>query len=206
MIAEQTASKQSNIQRVLIDVDDSALIVIDVQPPFLDKLPREDSQLLRNRICWLIGVASWLHVPLIVTAEDSARDGGVDPQVVRALPAGIHVHNKMIFDLAADPAILAAVAQTGRKTAVLLGLETDVCVAHSALGLLGQGYQVAVVADATGSPGTAHGFGLERAARAGALVTSVKSLFYEWIRTVERARQFHTATARTLAVPDGVRL
>jgi len=206
MIAEQTASKQSYIQRVLIDVDDSALIVIDVQPPFLDKLPREDSQLLRNRICWLIGVASWLHVPLIVTAEDSARDGGVDPQVVRALPAGIHVHNKMIFDLAADPAILAAVAQTGRKTAVLLGLETDVCVAHSALGLLGQGYQVAVVADATGSPGTAHGFGLERAARAGALVTSVKSLFYEWIRTVERARQFHTATARTLAVPDGVRL
>jgi nicotinamidase-related amidase len=206
MIAEQTASKQSNIQRVLIDVDDSALIVIDVQPPFLDKLPREDSQLLRNRICWLIGVASWLHVPLIVTAEDSARDGGVDPQVVRALPAGIHVHNKMIFDLAADPAILAAVAQTGRKTAVLLGLETDVCVAHSALGLLGQGYQVAVVADATGSPGTAHGFGLERAARAGALVTSVKSLFYEWIRTVERARQFHTATARTLAIPDGVRL
>ena len=54
--------------------------------------------------------------------------------------------------------------RSGRKTAVLVGLETDVCVAHSALGLLGHGYQVAVVADATGSPGTAHGFGLERAA------------------------------------------
>ena len=204
MTAEQTASKPAGLQRALIDVDDSALIVIDVQPPFLDKLPREDSQLLRNRICWLIGVTSWLHVPLIVTAEDIAREGSVDPQVVRALPAGIHVHNKMVFDLAADPAILAAVAQTGRKTAVLVGLETDVCVAHSALGLLGQGYQVAIVSDATGSPGTAHGFGLERAAGAGALVTSVKSLFYEWIRTVERVRQFRTETARTLAIPDGV--
>jgi nicotinamidase-related amidase len=198
--------KQSDIQRALIDVDDSVLIVIDVQPPFLDKLPREDSQLLRNRICWLIGVAGWLQVPLVVTAEDIAREGGVDPQVVRALPAGIHMHNKMVFDLAADPAILAAIAQTGRKTAVLVGLETDVCVAHSALGLLGHGYQVAVVADATGSPGMAHGFGLERAAGAGALVTSVKSLFYEWMRTVERARQFRTETARTLAIPNGVRL
>jgi nicotinamidase-related amidase len=206
MTSEQTARKQTNIQRTLINVDDSVLIVIDVQPPFLDKLPREDSQLLRNRICWLIGVAGWLHVPLFVTAEDIAHEGGVDPQVVRAIPAGVHVHNKMVFDLAADPAILADVAQSGRKTAVLVGLETDVCVAHSALGLLGHGYQVAVVADATGSPGTAHGVGLERAAGAGALITSVKSLFYEWMRTVERARQFRTATARTLALPDGVRL
>jgi len=206
MTADETARKQSNIQRALIDVDHSVLIVIDVQPPFLDKLPREDGQLLRNRICWLIGVADWLHVPLVVTAEDIAREGGVDPQVARALPANVQAHNKMVFDLAADPAILAAVAQSGRKTAVLVGLETDVCVAHSALGLLGHGYQVAVVADATGSPGTAHGFGLERVADAGALIISVKSLFYEWMRTVERARQFRTATARTLAIPDGVRL
>ena len=65
--------EQTNIQRALINVDDSILIVIDVQPPFLDKLPREDSQLLRNRICWLIGVANWLHVPLVVTAEDIAH-------------------------------------------------------------------------------------------------------------------------------------
>jgi nicotinamidase-related amidase len=206
MTAQQPANKPANLQRALIDVDDSVLIIVDVQPPFLDKLPREDSQLLRNRICWLIGVAGWLHVPLVVTAEDIAREGGVDPQVVRALPAGIRMHNKMVFDLAADPAILTAIAQTGRKTAVLVGLETDVCVAHSALGLLGHGYQVAVVADAAGSPGMAHGFGLERAAGAGALVTSVKSLFYEWMRTVERARQFRTETARTLALPDGVRL
>src|SRR5512134_1323657 len=107
MTAEQRASKPVDIQRALIDADDSILIAIDVQPPFLTKLPRDESELLRDRICWLIGVAGWLRVPLIVTAEDIAREGGVDPQVIRALPAGIRVHNKMVFDLAADPAILA---------------------------------------------------------------------------------------------------
>ena len=91
MTAAQTARKQSNIQRALLDVDDCVLVIIDAQPPFLDKLPREDSQLLRNRICWLIGVAGWLQVPLIVTAEDIAREGGVDPQVARALPVGVQV-------------------------------------------------------------------------------------------------------------------
>jgi nicotinamidase-related amidase len=194
------------IQRRLIDADESILVVIDVQAPFLAKLPREESQLLRNRICWLVGVAGWLRVPLLVTAEDIANEGGVDPQVLRMLPAGIRVHDKLIFNLAADPAILAALAQAGRKIAVLVGLETDVCVAQSALGLLERGYQVAVVADATASPGTAHDIGLERAAGAGALVTSVKSLYYEWIRTVERARQFRTASARVLPIPDGVKL
>jgi hypothetical protein len=199
-------SVNPDIRRKLIDADDSIMIVIDVQAPFLAKLPRDESQLLRNRICWLIGVAGWLRVPLLVTAEDIANEGGVDPQIMRALPAGIRVHDKMVFDLAADPAIMSAVEQTGRRIAVLVGLETDVCVAHSALGLLGRGYQVAVVADATGSPGVAHGLGLERAGGAGALVTSVNSLFYEWIRTVEQSRQFRAASARTLPMPDGVKL
>lgn len=206
MTAEHTPTSQPDLRRRLIDADDSILIVIDVQAPFLAKLPRDESQLLRDRICWLLGVAGWLRVPVLVTAEDIANEGGVDPQIMRALPAGIRVHNKMVFDLAADPAIVAAVEQAGRKTAVLVGLETDVCVAHSALGLLARGYQVAVVGDATGSPGLAHSQGLERAAGAGALVTSVKSLFYEWIRTVERARQFRAASARILPIPDGVKL
>lgn len=192
------------MQRSLIEVDDSSLIVIDVQTTFLAKLPRAEGQTLNNRICWLIGVASWLQVPLMVTAEDVLREGSVDPQVTRALPAGTEVYNKMVFDLAADPAIMAAVEQTGRKTAVLVGLETDVCVAHSALGLIAHGYQVAAVADAIGAPGTAHAFGLERMRAAGVLVTSVKSLFYEWLRTVERARQFRAERWRTLGAPDGI--
>ena len=58
--------------------------------------------------------------------------------------------------------ILEAVQNTNCKTAVLIGYETDVCITHSALGLLELGYQVAVVADATGSPGEAHQIGLSR--------------------------------------------
>jgi nicotinamidase-related amidase len=190
----------------LLDADSSLLAVIDVQPPFLDKLPEQERGPLLDRICWLVGVAGWLGVPLVVTAEDIARDGGVDPLLARALPAGTHVHDKLVFDLAADPAILAAVERTGRRTAVLIGLEIDVCVAHSAIGLLARGYQVAVVADATGSPGEAHAFGLERARAAGALVVSVKGLYYEWVRTVERARQFRAEAQPLLGLPDGVRL
>jgi len=174
----------------LRDVDDSVLIVIDVQAAFLGKLPPDDGERLLNRICWLIRVAHSLEVPLVVTAEDIPSLGSVHPQVADALPPGTQVYNKMSFGLAADPVILAAIGRTGREAAVLVGLETDVCVAQSAIGLLQNGYRVVVVADATGSPGTGHAFGLDRMRAAGALILGLKGLYYEWQRTVERADRF----------------
>lgn len=51
-----------------------------------------------------------------------------------------------------NPDILAAIEATGASTAVLVGLETDVCVAHSALGLKEFGKRVVAVHDTLFSP------------------------------------------------------
>jgi|SRR5690349_1697798 len=190
--------------QLLIDRDDSILIVIDAQPAFLGKLPAEERHALLSRLCWLIGVANWLAIPLVVTAEDVPRLGGVAPELAELLRE-TPTFNKMIFGLADDPVILAAVARTNRKTAILIGLETDVCVTQSALGLLARGYRVVAVADATGSPGTAHAAGLSRMREAGVVVVNVKNLYYEWLRTVEQVRRFR-AEHPDLRVPEGVRL
>lgn len=190
----------------LIAVADSVLIVIDVQECFLAKLPAEERAPLVKRIVWLAGVATRLDVPLVVTAEDVPELGSVAPELAQRLPPGTHIHNKTTFGLAADPGIMAAVRDTGRKTAILVGFETDVCVADSGIGLMQHGYQVVAVADATGSPGTGHEFGLEWMRGAGVLVSSVKSLYCEWIRTVDRDKAFRAQYARELGCPDGVTL
>ncbi|MCI0552042.1 MAG: isochorismatase family protein [Anaerolineae bacterium] len=85
-------------------------------------------------MCWVIKVANWLSVPLIVTAENIARTGNVSEEVAETLPSDTKIYNKMTFSLAAQPDILEAVPQTQRRTAVLIGYETDVCVSYSALG------------------------------------------------------------------------
>jgi hypothetical protein len=195
----------------LIDLDDCLLIVIDVQESFLRKLPEVESELLVNRIGWLVQVADKLHVPVIGTVEDMAKLGGLVSSIAEKLPAGTAVYDKMIFGLADQPDILAAVARTGRKTAVLVGLETDVCIAHSALGLLQQGYNVVAVSDATASPdsGQAIGgqmIGLERMRRAGVLLVTVKSLYYEWLRTVTADDEFRANFEREIRLPKGVNL
>lgn len=185
----------------LLRVNDSVLIVIDIQPSFVKKESKDGNNSLLHRMCWVIKVANWLGVPLIVTAEDISRTGNVSDEVAEILPRGTKVYNKMSFGLIAQADILEAVRQTKRKTAVLIGYETDVCVTHSALGLIDLGYKVVVVADATGSPGGAHQIGLERIRGAGGIIVSAKSLYYEWIRTVEKSIAFEESGIST---PEGI--
>jgi len=189
----------------LIQCDDSLLVAIDVQTAFLTKLPAPERRSLVDSIRWLLEVASWLRIPLVVTAEDSPQLGSVVPEIAQVLPEGLTIHNKLVFGLASEPDILADIARTGRNTAVLVGLETDVCVAQSALGLLDEGYRVVAVADATGSPEDAHTAGLNRMRDAGVIMVNVKSLYYEWMRTVDQNRRFRTERSQ-LAVPAGLRL
>ncbi len=176
----------------LFDRDKSCLVVIDVQQHFLEKLPLDWRQPLVASIAWLMRVARLLGIPIIATAEDIAKDGPLVPGLVKELPADAIVHDKMVFGLCGQLSILDDVKRRARGEFILVGLETDVCVAHSAIGLMDQGFRVAVVEDATASPPPHHDYGIKRLSAAGAVITSVKGIYYEWMRdlaTDNRTRQ-----------------
>jgi len=187
----------------LLERDDSVLIVVDVQPGFFGGLGESADVVARIR--WLVGVAAALGVPVVVTEEEPDKNGRTDAGIVEVLPSGTPVLTKPVFGLADVPEILGTVTSTGRQTAVLVGAETDVCVAHSALGLLDRGLRVAVVSDATYSPGSMQDHGLRRVAEAGGVITHAKGVYYEWMRTVEAATSFRAAHPE-LAVPPGFSL
>lgn len=189
---------------MLFHRDTSCLVVIDVQQYFLDKLPLDQREPLVQRIAWLIRVAHALAIPILATAEDIARDGPLVPELAALLPAGSAVFDKMVFGLADQPDIRAAVDASGRREFVLVGLETDVCVAHSALGLAANGYRVAVLEDACGSPPPHHEAGLRRMREAGITVTTVKGMHYEWVRDLATLEELRSSIGR--ALPAGLTL
>jgi len=194
----------------LLERSDSVLAIIDAQPGFYGGAPlvggdRERLTLLIERCAWLAGVAAALGVPVVVTEEDPARNGPTGAAIVARLPGGTHPFTKPAFSLADVPEILAAVEATGRRTVVLAGLETDVCVAQSALGLLDRGFRVAAVADALFAPGAMHEHGLARMRAAGVELVHAKGVYYEWVRTLADARAFE-ASHPALADPPGFSL
>ena len=188
----------------LVKPQDSILIVIDVQAAFTCKLPPVEAQGIAVRTGWLIGAARWLDIPVLMTAEDLPRLGGPIEEVAQWLPAGALIHNKMVFDLTEEPDIVKAVRDTGRQCAVLMGFETDVCVAQSAIGMIRLGYRVVALADCSGSPGSAHAAGLRRMAAEGVLILPMRSLLYEWLRTVERSQRFREEFVSRHPLPEGL--
>lgn len=181
--------------RGLIAASDSVLCVIDAQPGFVDRLPEDDRTRLVSRIAWLCALASKLDVPIVATEEESEQNGATVEAIARRLPPGTPVLSKPIFGVAAVPEILAALESANRNTFVLTGLETDVCVSQSALGLIERGHRAAVVRDAVASPGESQHQGLERMRDAGAVVVGAKGLYYEWVRDVAGAAKMSRALA-----------
>ena len=188
----------------LLEANDSVLLVIDVQPDFVDRVEVDRRAGMVERIAFLAATARHAGIPVIATVESPERWGELHPQLAPHL-TGAPVLRKEVFGLGDDPAVLPIVEATGRHTAVLTGLETDVCVAHSALSLLDRGWRVICVGDAVASPGAAHDAGIERMRGAGVPVLCAKQVHYEWLRTVAAAQAFRAAHPEFVE-PPGVLL
>jgi nicotinamidase-related amidase len=193
----------------LIRRDDSALLVVDTQEGFYgperEDVDRPAFELAVARVAWIAGLAWALAIPVVVTEEDPETNGPTSPSVLARLPASAAVLVKPVFAAADNPPIRAAIDTTGRHTVVTVGLETDVCVAHSAISLLERGYHVVAVSDALFSPGAAHLHGLDRLRAEGVQLLSAKELFYDWARSLADVRALVRAYPE-LETPPGFSL
>ena len=183
----------------LIDRADCVLLLVDVQPGFLERIEPRGRAGIIERMAFLAASARFCGIPVVASVETPERWGGLH-RTVAAAAGDPEPIRKEVFGLADDPLVGPAVRAAGRGTAVLAGFETDVCVAQSALGLLDT-MRVVAVEDATGSPGDAHRAGIERMRRAGVTVVHTKQLHYEWMRTVARSEAFAAAHPDLAASP-----
>jgi nicotinamidase-related amidase len=186
----------------LVRRDDCVLVVVDAQPGFFayDGLSEDDAMRAADavtRIAWMAGLAALLDIPAVVVEEGPQRNGHTDPGILARVPAGTPVIEKPTFGVTACEEAVEALRATGRSTAVLVGFETDVCVAQSAVGLVDLGFRAVVPEDAAYTNSVLeHERGLIRMAGAGVERNHCKGLTFEWLHTVDHALEtFPEATA-----------
>jgi nicotinamidase-related amidase len=177
----------------LVRRDDSVLVVVDAQPGFFayEGLSEDDARQAAaavSRIAWMAGLAGLLEIPAVVVEEGPERNGHTDPGILARVPAGSPTFEKPTFGLTGCEEAVAAIRATGRGTVVLVGFETDVCVAQSAIGLLELGMRAVVLEDAAyTSSAREHERGFARMTGAGVERNHCKGLTFEWLHTVDRA-------------------
>lgn len=159
-------------------IENSILIVIDIQDRLLVKMPRAD-QLVRDA-GFLLDVAELLQVPVRATEQYPKGLGGTHPDILRRLPG---ISEKTSFSCCGAGTFLEELQMLHRPNAVLVGMETHVCVMQTALDLLEAGLHVFLPIDAVVSRGDLdRDTAFRRMERAGATLTTVEAVAFEWMR------------------------
>jgi nicotinamidase-related amidase len=156
---------------------DSALLVIDVQEKLVVKIP--DVKALVRNIAFLIDSARLLEIPVTATEQYPKGLGPTVAELAERLPVR---PDKVAFSSCAIPAVVEGFRTAARPKIVLAGMETHVCVMHTALDLLGQDFRVYIPVDAVASRyAVDHEQALRRLERAGAIITSSETVVFEWL-------------------------
>jgi nicotinamidase-related amidase len=156
---------------------DTGLLVIDVQEKLVPKIAGA-AGLVRN-IAFLLDVAKLVGVPAQAT-EQYPR--GLGTTVAELLPRLPERPDKVAFSSCAVPAVVSSFHRLARPKLVLTGIETHVCVLHTALDLLSADFRVFLPVDAVGARYRIdHDTALRRLERAGAVLTTTEGCAFEWM-------------------------
>jgi hypothetical protein len=157
---------------------DTILLVVDVQDKLLATMPGA-AELVRNA-GFLLDVAGLVGVLAQATEQYPKGLGPTAAELARRLPAGLPA--KTAFSCCGATGFLSELRDTGRKTVVLAGMETHVCIAQTALDLLDAGFRVFLPVDGVSSRFPIdHDTALRRLERAGVIPTTVEAVAFEWL-------------------------
>jgi nicotinamidase-related amidase len=177
-------AKSYQMPTINFDSSHCIVLVIDLQPKFLAAIHEVDRVLDRSK--FLCQVAALMEVPVLGSEQYPERMGGTDSTLTDYVVDPVR---KMEFSAMNNPAFIAKLEKTGRKQAIVVGIETHICVSQTCLGLLHAGYQVAVCPDATSArTQDRHKLGMERLRDAGVVPVHTEALSYEWMRSADDPR------------------
>lgn len=160
----------------LMNRDDAALLVVDMQAKLLPFIPGQ-AQLIWN-IRRLIDGAKLLGVSVAATEQYPQGLGPTTPELAGLLGT---IPAKLAFSCGECGDIFTGWRERGIWKILVCGIETHVCVGQTVHDLLGEGFRVYVAADAVGARGPIdHDVALRRMDSAGATLTTTEAALFEW--------------------------
>jgi nicotinamidase-related amidase len=147
-----TTPANFNGKRPVLDPANTAMLLIDHQSGLsqtVGDMPMPD---LRAHAAALAKMATLCKLPVITTASvPQGPNGPLIPEIHENAPHAKYVARKGEINAWDNPDFVAAVKETGRKTLIIAGTITSVCMAFPAISAVADGYKVFAVVDASGT-------------------------------------------------------
>lgn len=160
--------------------DEAVLIFIDVQGRLHEVMGGKEE--LDENLERMIECARLLKLPILATEQIPEKLGSTS-EPFKTWLAGVPVIGKSAFSCCGEPKFLEAFQATKKRQAILVGIETHVCIYQTAVDLLEEGVEVFVVADAVSSRSLENkGLALQAMRDAGAKILPVESILFALLR------------------------
>ena len=157
--------------------EEAVLVAIDFQEKLLPAM--EEKEKIEKSIIKLAAGLNVLDIPKLVTTQYARGLGQTVDSVAGAL-GEFEAIDKTTFSAWQNPEFRSALEAAGRKTVIITGIETHICVEQTTLDLMEHGYRVFLPVDCLGSRDMAnHRASLERMKTEGAVITCGESILYE---------------------------
>jgi nicotinamidase-related amidase len=188
----------------LIDPADTVVLLLDHQSGLFQTVKDIPVADLRRNVEMIAKLCTLLKIPVITTASEPAGSNGpLMPEIHQYAPHAVYVPRKGEVNAWDNEAFVAQVRSTGRKTLVMAGVWTSVCVMFPALDAIAAGFDVYAVIDASGDPSEmASRVSVARFVQGGVKPTSTNALLSEMHRTWARPEAAELAQLYALVAPN----
>lgn len=135
-----------------LDKNDAAVLLVDHQSGLCNIVQDFSPDEFRNSILALADLAKYFKLPTILTTSfESGPNGPMMPELKARFPDAPYIARPGNINAWDNEDFVKAVKATGKKQLLIAGVVTEVCVAFPALSALEEGFEVFVVADASGT-------------------------------------------------------
>ena len=188
----------------LFDTSDTAILLLDHQAGLFQTVKNISVSELRANTAMLAKLATLLKIPVVTTAsEPGGPNGPLMPEIQQFAPHAVYVPRKGEVNAWDNADFVKAVRATGKKTLIMAGVWTSVCVMFPALDAKAAGFKVYAVIDASGDPSEmASRTSLARFAQSGIVPTSTNAVLSEAHRTWARPEAAELAKLYALVAPN----
>jgi nicotinamidase-related amidase len=188
----------------LVDPSDSVMLLLDHQSGLFQTVKDISVVELRANTTMLAKLATLLKIPVITTAsEPNGPNGPLMPEIHQSAPHAVYVPRKGEVNAWDNEDFVKTVRATGKKTLIIAGVWTSVCVMFPALDAKAAGFKVYAVIDASGDPSELTSrTTLARFAQAGIIPTSTNAVLSEMHRTWNRPEAGELAKLYALVAPN----
>lgn len=190
--------------QALLDPNDTVILLLDHQTGLFQTVKDIGVTELRNNTIMLAKLATLLNIPVITTAsEPNGPNGPLMAEIHQNAPHAVYVPRKGEVNAWDSQDFVSAVRATGKKTLIMAGVWTSVCVMFPALDAKAAGYKVYAVIDASGDPSEmVSRTSVARFAQAGVIPTSTNAVLCEIHRTWARPEAAELAKLYMLVAPN----